>query len=149
MRVLHHARKATGEPGFVADLDELLTAADVVSLHVPLTPETRRLIDRRRLALMKSTAVLVNTARGPVVDEEALADALEEGRLFAAGIDVYEREPFVHPRLLAAPRTVLLPHIGSATVATRTAMARLACEEVRAVLAGERPPNCLNPSVLG
>ncbi|HEV3352453.1 MAG TPA: D-glycerate dehydrogenase [Acidimicrobiales bacterium] len=149
MRVLHHARKVTGEPGFVADLDELLTAADVVSLHVPLTPETRRLIDRRRLALMKSTAVLVNTARGPVVDEEALADALEEGRLFAAGIDVYEREPFVHPRLLAAPRTVLLPHIGSATVATRTAMARLACEEVRAVLAGERPPNCLNPSVLG
>jgi glyoxylate reductase len=98
---------------------------------------------------MKPSAVLINTARGPVVDEEALAEALEEGRLFAAGIDVYEREPAVHPRLLAAPRTVLLPHIGSATVATRTAMARLACEEVRAVLAGERPANCLNPSVLG
>jgi glyoxylate reductase len=82
------------------------------------------------------------------VDEEALAEALEEGRLFAAGLDVYEREPAVHPRLLDAPRTVLLPHVGSATVGTRTAMARLACEGVRAVLAGDVPPTCLNPAVL-
>jgi glyoxylate reductase len=149
MTVLHHARRPTGEPGFVADLDELVTRADIVSLHVPLTTDTRHLIDARRLALMKPTAVVVNTARGPVVDEEALADALDAGRLFAAGLDVYEREPAVHARLLAAPRTVLLPHIGSATVATRTAMARLACEGVRAVLAGEAPTNCVNPGVLG
>ena len=148
MSVLHHARRPTGERGYVADLDELVATADVLSLHVPLTAETRHLLDRRRLALMKPTAVLVNTSRGPVVDEEALAEALEEDRLFAAGLDVYEREPAVHPRLLAAPRTVLLPHIGSATVATRTAMARLACEAVRTVLEGGVPANCLNPSVL-
>src|SRR5205823_2305545 len=148
MPVLHHARHPTGEAGFVADLDELLAAADIVSLHVPLTDETRHLIDGRRLALMKPTAVLVNTSRGPVVDEEALAEALGEGRIFAAGLDVYEREPAVHPRLMAAPRTVLLPHIGSATVATRTAMARLACEGVRAVLAGGVPATCLTPAVL-
>ena len=148
MRVLHHTRHDTGQPGWVADLDDLLRQSDVVSLHVPLGDETRHLVDARRLSLMKSTAVLVNTARGPVVDEEALAVALEEGRLFAAGLDVYEAEPAVHPRLLAAPRTVLLPHIGSASVETRTAMARLACEGVRAVLAGERPAHCLNPSVL-
>ena len=90
---------------------------------------------------MKPGAVLVNTSRGPVVDEEALATALDEGTIFAAGLDVYEREPEVHPRLLAAPRTVLLPHIGSASQATRQRMARLACEGVRAVLAGERPEN--------
>jgi glyoxylate reductase len=88
--------------------------------------------------------VLVNTARGPVVDEEALAVALEDGRIFAAGIDVYEREPEVHPRLLAAPRTVLLPHIGSASHATRRRMAQLACTGAIAVLAGERPPNLVS-----
>jgi glyoxylate reductase len=139
MEVLHTARRPTGEPGYVADLDELLRRSDVVSLHVPLTDETRHLIDARRLALMKPTAVLVNTARGPVVDEEALAAALEAGEIFAAGIDVYEREPEVHPRLLAAPRTVLLPHIGSATTATRTRMARMAAADVVAVLAGREP----------
>ena len=148
MTVLHTARHPTGEPGFVADIDELLPALDILSLHVPLTDETRQLIDGRRLALMKPTAVLVNTARGPLVDEDALADALEEGRLFAAGLDVYEREPVMNARLLSAPRTVLLPHIGSATARTRTAMARLACDGVRAVLAGEVPANCLNPEVL-
>jgi glyoxylate reductase len=141
MRVLHHARHDTGVAGFVADLDALVAEADIVSLHVPLSEETRHLFDARRLAQMKSTAVLVNTSRGPVVDEEALAVALEDGTIFAAGLDVYEREPDVHPRLLAAPRTVLLPHIGSASVATRTRMARVASEGVRAVLAGERPPN--------
>jgi glyoxylate reductase len=141
MHVLHHAPHDTGEAGFVADLDALLAQADVVSLHVPLTDATHHLIDGRRLALMKPTAVLVNTARGPVVDEEALAAALDDGTIFAAGLDVYEREPEVHPRLLASPRTVLLPHIGSASVATRTRMAQVAAEGVRAVLAGERPPN--------
>jgi glyoxylate reductase len=108
---------------------------------VPLTDETRHLIDARRLALMKPDAVLVNTSRGPVVDEEALAVGLEAGVIFAAGLDVYEREPEVHPRLLAAPRTVLLPHIGSASLATRTRMARVAAENVVAVLAGDRPEN--------
>ena len=112
-----------------------------MTLHVPLTPETTALVDARRLALMKPTAVLVNTARGPVVDEEALAVALEEGRIFGAGIDVYEREPEVHPRLLTAPHTVLLPHIGSASEATRRRMAQLASSGVVAVLAGERPRN--------
>jgi glyoxylate reductase len=145
MQVLHHTRTDTGLPGWRGDLDHLLAESDVVSLHVPLTPETTHLLDARRLALLKPTAVLVNTARGPVVDEEALAIALEDGRLFAAGLDVYEREPEVHPRLLAAPRTVLLPHVGSASQATRTRMARLACESAIAVVEGATPPNLVRP----
>lgn len=144
MQVLHHARNDVGEPGYVPELDALLAESDVVSLHVPLTPETRHLIGARELARMKDTAVLVNTARGPVVDEEALADALERGTIFAAGIDVFEHEPTVHPRLLAAPRAVLLPHIGSASFATRTRMARMAAAAVVSVLAGERPANAVN-----
>lgn len=145
MQVTHHTRHDTGIPGWTADLDGLLAKSDFVSLHTPLTDETRHLIDARRLALMKPTAVLVNTARGPVVDEAALADALHEGRLFAAGIDVYEREPEVHPRLLTAHRAMLLPHLGSATVATRVRMAHLACEGVLGVLAGTTPPNLVHP----
>ena len=145
MEVIHHTRTPTGEPGWIGDLPELLARADIVSLHVPLSPGTRHMIGRAELAAMKPTAVLVNTARGPVVDEEALAEALEDGVIYAAGIDVFEREPAVHPRLLAAPRTVLLPHIGSATVETRTAMSRLAASSVRSVLAGKMPPNALNP----
>lgn len=141
MRVLHHSRHPDGTPGYVADLDELLRQSDVVSLHIPLDDNTRGLVDLERLAAMKPTAVLVNTSRGPIVDEEALAVALEEGRIFAAGLDVFEHEPAVHPRLLAAPRVVLTPHIGSASVSTRTRMARMAAEGVRAVLAGEVPHN--------
>jgi glyoxylate reductase len=141
MEVLHHTRRDTGLPGWRRDLDRLLAESDIVTLHVPLTGDTRHLVDARRLRLMKRDAVLVNTSRGPVVDEEALANALEEGVTFAAGLDVYEREPEVHPRLLEAPRAVLLPHIGSASVATRTRMAQLAAENVRAVLADKRPPN--------
>ncbi|MGZ8751924.1 MAG: 2-hydroxyacid dehydrogenase, partial [Acidimicrobiia bacterium] len=141
MDVMHHARHDTGIPGYVAGLDDLLGLVDIVSLHVPLTEATRHLIGAPELARMKPGAVLVNTARGPVVDEVALAEALETGTIFAAGIDVFEREPIVHPRLLAAPRTVLLPHIGSASRATRTRMARVACEGARAVLAGETPSN--------
>jgi glyoxylate reductase len=141
MEVLHHTRRDTGMVGWRGDLDRLLAESDIVTLHVPLTDETRHLIDARRLALMKRDAVLVNTSRGLVVDEEALAVALDEGTIFAAGLDVYEREPGVHPSLLAAPRTVLLPHIGSASLATRTRMARVAAENVVAVLAGERPKN--------
>jgi glyoxylate reductase len=129
----------------VPDLDTLLREADVVSLHVPLSDDTRHLIDARRLAFMKRDAVLVNTARGPVVDEEALAAALEAGALLAAGLDVYEHEPDVHPRLLAAPRTVLLPHIGSASLATRTRMAQVAAEGAAAVLAGKTPANLVTP----
>jgi glyoxylate reductase len=149
MHVLHHTRRDTGAPGYVADLDRLLERSDVVSLHVPLTTETRHLIDARRLALMKSSAVLVNTARGPVVDEGALALALEQGTIFAAGLDVYEGEPRVSPALLAAPRTVLLPHIGSASHATRTRMARLACEGARDVLAGVAPAHPVTPPSTG
>ena len=145
MEVVHHTRTPTGEPGWTGDLHDLLARADIVSLHVPLTPATFHLIGRPELAAMKPTAVLVNTARGPVVDEEALAEALERGEIAAAGIDVFEAEPAVHPRLLAAPGAVLLPHIGSATVATRTAMARLACASARSVLAGDIPPTALNP----
>jgi glyoxylate reductase len=141
MRVLHHTRHPTGQLGHLASLDELLASADVISLHVPLSEHTRHLIGRRELELMKPSAVLVNTARGPVVDSEALAEALESGTIFAAGLDVYEDEPHVPPKLLAAPRTVLLPHVGSGSLQTRTAMARLAADGVRAVLAGERPAN--------
>ncbi len=141
MEVLHHTRTNTGYPGYVAELDDLLTAADVVSLHVPLTESTHHLIGARQLALMKPTAVLVNTARGPVVDEDALVVALENGRIHAAGLDVYDGEPAIYRRLLAAPRTVLLPHIGSATTATRTRMARLAAQGICDVLAGRVPPN--------
>ena len=139
MTVLHHCRTATGEPGYVGDLEELLDRAHIVSVHVPLTRETRHLIGRPELERMGSGAVLVNTARGPVVDEEALAEALHAGTIFAAGLDVYEDEPHVHARLLTAPRTVLLPHIGSATTSTRVAMSRLACEQVCDVLDGRRP----------
>jgi glyoxylate reductase len=145
MEVLHNSRTDTGITGWIADLDDLLRRADIVSLHVPLHDGTRGLIDARRLELMKPSAVLVNTARGPVVDEEALAIALEDGTIFAAGIDVYQREPEVHPRLLAAPHAVLLPHIGSATEATRRRMAQLASEGAVAVLAGDRPPNLVAP----
>ena len=141
--VMHHARRNTGEPGYVADLDELLATSDVVSLHIPGGADTHHLIDARRLALLRPTAVLVNTARGTVIDEAALAEALHSGALFAAGLDVYEREPAVHPRLLTAPRTVLLPHIGSASVATRRRMAQLATSAVATVLDGGTPPNLI------
>ena len=121
-------------------LDELLAAADVVSLHCPLTEETWHLIDAERLRLMKPTAFLVNTTRGPVVDEAALAEALREGVIAGAGLDVFEREPEVHPGLLDLDNAVVIPHLGSATVETRTAMAVLAAENVLAVLGGREPP---------
>jgi glyoxylate reductase len=141
MEVLHHTRTPTGFPGHVGTLAELLSTADVVSLHVPLSESTRHLIGAAELAAMKPTGVLVNTARGPVVDEEALADALEDGTIFAAGLDVFDGEPSINPRLLAAPNAVLLPHIGSATIETRTRMACLAAQGVADVLAGRVPPN--------
>lgn len=143
MEVIHTARHDSGAPGYVETLSELLTQADIVSLHVPLNESTHHLIGAAELAQMKPTAVLINTARGPVVDENALVDALEEGTIFGAGLDVFEGEPAVNPRLLTAPRVTLLPHIGSATVQTRTAMARLACQGVCDVLAGTAPPNAV------
>jgi glyoxylate reductase len=125
-------------------VDELFATADAVSLHCPLTPETRNLVDARRLAMMKPTAILVNTARGACVDDGALADALRRGKLFGAGLDVYNGEPAIDPRLLAAPRLVLAPHIGSATTEARTAMAQLCADAVIAALRGHRPPNLVN-----
>lgn len=122
------------------DLDELLATSDVVSLHCPYGPATHHLIGAEQLAAMKSSAFLVNTARGPIVDEDALATALREGAIAGAGLDVYEQEPRVHPGLLELDNVALLPHLGSATVETRTAMAMLAADNALAVLSGERPP---------
>jgi glyoxylate reductase len=121
------------------ELDELLETCDFVSVHAPLTDETRHLIGDKELEGMKETSVLVNTSRGPVVDEAALAEALAEGRIFAAGLDVYEEEPKVHPRLLELENVVLAPHIGSASIETRDKMAALAAENLVAVLRGEEP----------
>ncbi len=129
------------------DLDDLLRESDFVSLHTNLTPETRHLINAERLAIMKPTAVLVNTSRGPVIDEQALAKALGEQRIFAAGLDVFEREPEVHPDLLECGNAVLIPHLGSATVETRLAMANLAADNLFAALDDRRPPTLLNPQV--
>ena len=129
------------------ELDVLLREADFVSLHVPLTRETHHLIDAHRLAAMKPTAVLVNTSRGPVVDEAALALALGERRIFAAGLDVFEREPEIHPDLLRLDNVVLAPHIASGSVRTRSEMSALAVRNLLAGLRGERPPNLVNPDV--
>ncbi len=145
MRVVYHARRevapdAAGVPAeFRASLHDLLAECDVVSLHVPATPETRRMIGEAELARMPAHAILVNTARGDVVDEAALAAALRDGRLRAAGLDVYEREPTVHPDLTGLENAVLLPHLGSATEETRVAMALRALDNLRAALAGREP----------
>ena len=124
-----------------AELDELLRASDVVSIHAPASEETHRLIGAAELDLIGPQGVLVNTSRGPLVDADAVSEALQEGRLGAAGLDVYEGEPKVPPSLLDAPRAVLLPHIGSATVPSRDGMARTAALNAIAVLEGEEPPN--------
>ncbi len=129
------------------EFDVLLAEADFVSVHVALTPETHHLFGAEQFRLMKPSAVLVNTARGPVVDEEALVAALREGELFAAGLDVFEREPEVHPGLLELDNAVVVPHLGSATVETREAMGLLAAENLIAALEGKRPPTLINPEV--
>ena len=121
------------------DINRLLIESDIVSLHVPATPETKGIINAETIARMKKGAILINTSRGDLVREEALALALEAGHLGAAGLDVYTEEPAIHPRLLAAPRTVLLPHIGSATAETRRHMAAIAVANVQAVLNGKPP----------
>ncbi len=128
-------------------LDRLLRESDFVSLHVPLSDATRRLIGRDELRLMKPTAVLVNTSRGPVVDEAALAEALRQNVIAGAGLDVFEQEPRVHPSLLSLPQVVLTPHIGSASVHTRRSMSMMAVENAVAALEGNRPPNLVNPGL--
>ena len=130
------------------ELDGLLAEADFVSLHTGLSPATRHLIGADRLAGMKPTAVLVNTARGPIVDEAALAAALRAGRPGAAGLDVFEREPEVHPDLLGLDNVTIVPHLGTATFETRVAMGMTAAANLLAALEGRRPPNLLNPEAL-
>jgi lactate dehydrogenase-like 2-hydroxyacid dehydrogenase len=144
MRILATGSRATSDEAVAygvqaVNLEALLRESDVVSLHCPLTPDTHHLIGREQLAAMKPTAILVNTARGPIVDEAALVSALEGGVIAAAGLDVYEDEPRLHPGLRALDNVVLLPHIGSAGRATRDAMGRLSVDNVRAVLAGDPP----------
>ena len=130
-----------------ADLNTVLRKSDFVSLHVPLTSQTRHLIGKEQLRQMKPSAILINTARGPVVDEAALLTALREGWIAGAGLDVYEHEPRLIPGLTECSNTVLLPHVGSATIDTRTRMAELAARNLLAGLDGKLPPNCLNPDV--
>ncbi len=152
MRVLAWDRSPHTKPPegveFVA-LDELLAAADYVTIHVPLSPDTHHLIDARAFATMKPTAILVNSARGPVVDQDALIDALSTGEIWAAGLDVTTPEPLApnHP-LVTMSNCVVLPHIGSATITARDAMSSLAARNLIAVLRGETPPHIVNPSVL-
>jgi glyoxylate reductase len=149
MRVLYTHPRVSEElerlvPASRVPLDRLLAESDIVSLHVPMRPENRHLIGREQLRSMKPSAILINAARGPLIDEAALVEALREGWIAAAGLDVYEHEPGLTPGLAALRNVVLLPHLGSATRATRERMARMAAENVIAVLSG-RPP--LNPVV--
>lgn len=127
--------------------DRLLTESDFVSVHAPLKPETHHLISARELHLMKPTAFLINTARGPIVDEQALVDALNEHRIAGAGLDVFEREPHVEVALLAMPNVVLTPHLGSAVAELRETMAHVVVDNIVAVLEGRQPPNCWNPEI--
>ncbi len=146
MEIVYQSRSEI-DPGIAAELgarrvelDELLTVSDVVSLHCPYGPATHHLFGAEQFAAMKSSAHLINTARGPIIDEAALAAALRGGRIAGAGLDVYEHEPRVHPELLDLENVALVPHLGSATVETRTAMAMLAADNALAVLGGEQPP---------
>lgn len=154
MRVLYHNRTALStteaEPLGATWVDKatLLAESDFISVHCPLTPGTRHAFGPAEFAAMKSSAVFINTARGPVVDEAALADALARRVIFAAGIDVFEQEPTIHSALLACEHAVLLPHVGSATFDTRGRMAEVAARNIIARLRGDRPPNCVNPEVL-
>lgn len=152
MPVLYHNRyrlpdeKEQALGARYVDLETLLQQSDFVSLHVPLTPETHHLISSRQLAAMKSGAFLINTSRGPVVDETALLNALEKKQIGGAGLDVYEHEPALTPGLEKLNNAILLPHMGSATEETRRRMGAMAVENLMAGLAGRLPPNCLNPN---
>src|SRR5579883_1223497 len=129
-------------------MDEILQQADFISIHTPYMPSTHHLISERELNLMKPGAILINTARGPIVDEKALVKALQNGTIAAAGLDVFENEPAVEPELLSMENVVLLPHIASASLRTRTLMATMAAENIAAFHNGQTPPNILNPEVL-
>ena len=131
------------------DRDRLFRESDFISLHVPLLPDTRHLISKDNLEKMKRTAFLVNTSRGPVVDEAALAEALENGKIAGAALDVFEHEPKVHPALLTRKDVILTPHMASASLDTRTKMAVMAANNVVALFEGRRPPNALNADALG
>jgi len=154
MKVIYYSRKrkedVERELGVeYRELHSLLREADIVSIHTPLTEETYHLIGEKELSLMKPTAILINTARGAVVDQKALYKALKERRIFGAGLDVYEKEPIdADDPLMELDNVVLLPHIGSASVETRGRMARMAAENLLAGLRGEKPPNLVNPEVL-
>ncbi len=153
MKILYHNRTPNSdiekETGAVyTSFDELLRESDFVSLHTPLTPETKNIFSAMEFGLMKRSAVFINTSRGPCVNENDLADALEKGEIWAAGLDVFEEEPMVNERLLRMDNVVLLPHLGSASFDTRTGMAVTACTNMAMMLAGKRPPNIVNPEVL-
>jgi len=153
MRTLYWGPRRIPEPDERAlglayvPLDRLLAESDFVSVHAPLNPETVHLVGARELALMKPGAFLVNTARGPIVDEKALVEALVAKRIAGAALDVFEREPEVEARLLSMPNVVLTPHLGSAVAETREALANVVVDNIEAVLAGRRPPNCCNPGI--
>lgn len=153
MQVLYHSRKRAPQEEKewgvqYVDLPGLLRSADFVTLHVPLTSETYHLIGERELRMMKRSAYLINTSRGPVVDEKALVRALKEGAIRGAGLDVFENEPRIEPELLHLPNVVLLPHIGSASLSTRTRMAVVAARNLLGALRGEIPEYLVNPEVL-
>ncbi len=154
MRIIYNdALRAPGEVekevnATFVEREVLLAEADFVSLHVPLLPDTRHLMSGAQFAKMKRSAFLINTSRGPVVDEAALVTALEAGQIAGAALDVYENEPKVHPGLVGRSNVILAPHIASASVETRTKMATIAAENVIAVFSGRRPPTVLNPEVL-
>jgi glyoxylate reductase len=130
-----------------ADMNRLLAESDFVSVHVPLTKETLHLLSTPQFGQMKRTAILINTSRGPVIDEAALVEALKAKKIAGAGLDVYEREPAVHPGLVSMPNVVLAPHIASATVRTRSEMSAMAARNMATAVRGGRPPNLLNPEV--
>jgi lactate dehydrogenase-like 2-hydroxyacid dehydrogenase len=148
MRVLYHNAAPVDFPAEFASKERVLAESDFISLHVPLTTETRHYIAEPELRMMKPTAILVNTSRGPVVDEAALAKALAERRIAAAGLDVFEHEPQINPELLKCENAVLTPHIGSASIETRRKMSIVAAENAIAALKGERSPNLVNPGAL-
>jgi glyoxylate reductase len=153
MRVLYYdpqplPREAEEQLGATrVDLNRLIAESDFISVHVPLTQETHHLISTPQFDSMKRTAILVNTSRGPVIDEAALVEALNAKKLAGAGLDVYEREPAVHPQLIPMPNVVLAPHIASATVRTRSEMSAMAARNMATAVRGGRPPNLLNPEV--
>lgn len=154
MRVIYHDQQPLASEwekqhnAQYVDKATLLAESDFISLHCPLTPETRHVFGETEFKAMKSTAVLVNSARGPIIDEKALVQALQTGEIFAAGLDVFEDEPAVHPDLLECQNAVLIPHLGSASHETRARMAEIAAANIIARLDGHAPPNCINPESL-